>query len=79
MNRDEIRSSVGRVFEEVFEEESFEFSESLSRDNLKSWDSLGHIRLVTAMEEAFDIRFTLEEIEQLTSAGRIVDYICARH
>lgn len=78
MNRDEIRASLERIFHEVFEEEDFEFSESLSREQLEAWDSLGHIRLISATEETFDVRFTLEEIEGLTSAGRIVECISRR-
>ena len=78
MNREEIRSSLEQIFRDVFEEESFEFSDSLSREQLESWDSLGHIRLVTAIEETFDVRFTLEEIEGLASAGQIVASILER-
>jgi acyl carrier protein len=79
MDRDEIRASLERILKEVFDEETFEFSESLSRETLESWDSLGHIRLVSAIEEAFDIRFTLDEIEELTSANRIIECIGARN
>ncbi len=72
MNPDEIRGTLRRVFGEVFEGETFEFSDALGRDNLEAWDSLGHIRLISATEEAFDIRFTIEEIESLTSVGKML-------
>jgi acyl carrier protein len=75
MNPDEIRGTLRRVFGEVFEGEPFEFSDALARENLQAWDSLGHIRLISATEEAFDIRFTIEEIENLTSVGRMVECI----
>lgn len=72
MNQDEVRGTLQRVFAEVFEGEAFQFSDSLGRDNLQAWDSLGHIRLIAATEDAFDIRFTIEDIENLTSVGRMV-------
>jgi len=72
MTTEEIRSRLRNVFQNVFEDEGVEFSDSLNREQVESWDSLGHIRLVSAMEEAFGVRFTIEEIESLTSVGRIV-------
>jgi acyl carrier protein len=74
MNRDEVRAAVQRVFAEVFaDDEDFEFSEHLDRDSFKAWDSLGHVRLIGALEEAFGERFTIPEIESFTSAGRIIE------
>jgi acyl carrier protein len=72
MSPDEIRGTLQRVFGEVFEGERFEFSDALGRDTLEAWDSLGHIRLIAATEEAFNIRFTIDEIEGLTNVGKIV-------
>lgn len=77
MNQDSIRETLQRVFAEVFEGEAFQFSDSLGRDNLPAWDSLGHIRLIAATEDAFALRFTIEEIEGLTSVGRMVARISA--
>lgn len=72
MNEDRIRTGVRRIFAEVFENESFDFSDRLDRDTLKAWDSLGHIRLIGALEESFGEHFTIEEIERLTSVERII-------
>jgi len=77
MKEDEVRAGVRRVFAEVFEGESFNFSDGLDRDTLKAWDSLGHIRLIAALEESFGERFTIAEIEGLTSVGNIVERLCA--
>lgn len=67
-----IRQSLEDVFREVFEDEDFEFSESLGRESLKAWDSLGHIRLIAAIEEKFDVRLTMEEIEHFSSVKDIL-------
>lgn len=78
MTTDEIRSTLRSVFSDVFENDGFEFSDALARDQVEGWDSLGHIRLIAATEEAFDLRFTIEEIESFTSVGRMVERIAAR-
>lgn len=47
---------------------------SFSRDSVPAWDSLGHLRLITAVEEAFGIRFTMKEVGELDR----FDKLCAR-
>jgi len=39
----------------------------LSSDNLEAWDSLGHLNLIMAIEESFDVRFSASIIPELTS------------
>lgn len=78
MTTDEIRSTLRSVFTDVFENDRFEFSDALARDHVEGWDSLGHIRLIAATEEAFDLRFTIEEIESFTNVGRMIERIAAR-
>jgi len=78
MNNDEVRTTLERIVWEIFEDETIEVTDSLSRDDLKSWDSLAHIRLITAAEEAFDISFTIEEIETLTCMGQIVKKVAGK-
>ncbi len=78
MDKGEIRTTLERVFQDVFENESFTFSDALAREDLKSWDSLGHIRLVSTAEEAFGVQFTLDEIAELTTAGLFVDCLARK-
>ena len=78
MDKDEIRRTLHSVFQDVFENESFDFSDELSREHLKSWDSLGHIRLISTAEEAFGVQFTLDEIADLTSAGLFVECLARK-
>ena len=67
------RARLKRIFSEVFEDSGVEYSDSLSRETLQEWDSLGHIRLISATEEEFGVQFTIEEIERLTSAAQLLE------
>ena len=77
-SRDDARAALARVFVEVFDDDTLVISDALVREDYKGWDSLGHIRLIAAIEEAFSISFTIEEIETLTSVSRILDGIAAK-
>jgi acyl carrier protein len=78
MNEEQIRATLGTIFLEVFDNETFELADDLSNETLESWDSLGHIRLVMATEDAFGVSFTIDEIEQLTSVRRFIDRISSK-
>ena len=65
-------AKLENVFRQVFDDAEFEFSPDLTREQLSAWDSLGHIRLVSSIEEEFGVQFSIEEIESLTSVGRVV-------
>jgi acyl carrier protein len=43
-----------------------------SPDTMTEWDSLKHMNLVLALEEAFEIRFTDAEIGEIVTVPRIV-------
>jgi len=78
MNSDEIRTSVEQIAREVFDDETIVVTDSLGKDDLKSWDRLGHMRWITATEEAFGISFTIEEIEAVSSMGQLLRNIAEK-
>ena len=45
--------------------------ESSSSDNTDTWDSLNHMNLIVAVEEAFSIQFEDEEVLEITSFNAI--------
>jgi acyl carrier protein len=42
-----------------------------SREDEPAWDSLNHLRLVSAVEEAFGVKLTMAEIQQIATAGEL--------
>jgi acyl carrier protein len=78
MKSDEIRNKLGDIAREVFDDERLQVTDMLSREDVESWDSLGHIRLIAAVEEAFQMSFTIDEIEGVNSVGQIVKVIAER-
>jgi acyl carrier protein len=48
-----------------------QLSEDSNAQNTPKWDSLRHIEVVFAMENAFHVRFTMPEIASLRKLGDI--------
>ena len=75
---DAILARVQDVFRAELDDEDLVIAPETSQQNLKAWDSLAHIRLVSGIENAFDFQLTLGEIERATSVRQFVDVILAR-
>ncbi len=50
---------------------------SLSRESEVAWDSLNHLRLITAVEETFDVKLSMAEIQGITNVAELADCVTA--
>lgn len=46
-----------------------------NKTNTKKWDSLTHLNLIIELENAFDLSFTMEEMEKMISVNTIIEII----
>ena len=72
---DAVLARVQDVFRAELDDEDLLIAPDTSQRNLKAWDSLAHIRLVSGIENEFDIQFSLAEIEQIASVRQFVQLI----
>ena len=59
----------------IFEIPASDIDIKSNQDNIKGWDSLATIKLVTELEKEFSIQFDIMEIVELTSIDRVVDIL----
>lgn len=58
MNEEKYREA----FKEALEVDDAQLTDELAFDSIPEWDSVGHMRLMAALEDAFDIMFETEDI-----------------
>lgn len=78
MTREEAYDKLNSVFQDVFDDESITVNDETTSDDIEDWDSLEHINLVVAVEQAFDIIFSMGETTKLNNVGEMVDIILQR-
>ncbi len=71
----EILDRLQPIFRDVFENNSLTVGRDSSAMTVDGWDSLAHVNLIAAVEEAFGVRFALGELEELQNVGDMVDLI----
>jgi acyl carrier protein len=55
-----------------------EVTAELSRETADNWDSLNHLRIITAVETTFSITLTMAEIEASTSVAALSELVTAK-
>lgn len=68
---DEIKELVSEVFGIDEDEVTLE----VSQQSLANWDSMNHLKLVTAVEEEFEISLTMDDIENITDVKKLTEII----
>jgi acyl carrier protein len=78
VSSDAILARLQDVFRAELDDDALAIGPDTAQKNLKAWDSLAHIRLVSGIEGEFNIQLSLAEIEQTTSVGQFVRLIQER-
>jgi acyl carrier protein len=72
------QEKVFAVLADVFGLPREEVGPETVREDIPEWDSLGHLNLMLALEEAFDVSFSVEEMPELVSVDAIVQKVQAK-
>lgn len=75
MSRDEIYERLNEVFQDVFGDDDITVNDNTTAADVDGWDSLRHITLLAAIEDEFDIEFSMGATVKMKNVGEMVDYI----
>ncbi len=50
-------------------------SEDSTMESLEEWDSLGHVHIMVALEQAFDLYMDVDDFAEMDSVGAILAYL----
>lgn len=75
MSREEIYERLNAVFQDVFGDDEITVNDETTANDIEGWDSLRHISLLAAVEDEFDIEFSMGQTVSMKNVGEMVDYI----
>lgn len=77
LTKTDVLTRLQTIFDDLFLDEVVVTPE-LSAHDVEEWDSLLHISLVVAIEEVFNIKFRVGEVEATQNVGEFADLILQR-
>jgi len=75
MDKSTIVGKVREILVGVLKHENFEMTDEVTASEIKGWDSLSHMIIITEIEKAFGIRFRLKELNKLNNMGALINLI----
>lgn len=63
------------IFQDVFDNDDIVLTPNLTANEVEGWDSLGHVRLMVAIEKALGISLSTSEITGLANVGELAAVI----
>lgn len=74
MTEQAIFEKLNEIFSDVFDDDITVTRETMSSD-IEDWDSLTHITLISEVEDAFGIKFSMKDVLGMKNVGEMVDII----
>ena len=73
-----LQQRVHQIVAETFGIDADDVDDSTSQQTLDAWTSLAHLRLLTTLQSAFGVRFTMQEMSALTRVSAIEKLLAER-
>lgn len=75
MTDEEILERLTSIVRTLFDDDTLAPTADMGPGDIKGWNSLNHVRLLLAIEQAFNIRFSSKEAGQTKRVGAIIAMI----
>tara|TARA_A100001011_G_C14242917_1_gene814109 strand:+ start:501 stop:740 length:240 start_codon:yes stop_codon:yes gene_type:complete len=70
-----VKNRVYKIFDQIFELNGSIIEDGWTSDDISKWDSLGHLNLMSGLEEDFNITFDIEEMFAVDSVSDCINII----
>ena len=74
----EHEEKIKQIFADILDVNEEKITETFGPNDAAMWDSMNNLRLITALEEEFNIQLTMGEIREMDSFGKIKEVV-GRH
>ena len=66
---------LNKIISSIFGISEDKINDDLLRENTSEWDSFNHLLLINELESKFNINFTIQETESITSVSNIINLL----
>jgi len=73
-----MEDKIKELMSSIFDIDKESITEDSSIENIKEWDSLNHMKLITILEDEYNIEFDEDELLDMVSFKKIVLFISTK-
>jgi len=71
----EVLSKVQAAFRSAFDVDPATITLNTTPDEVQAWDSMGHVTLASALEQAFALNFDVDDLMEMENVSRICSVV----
>ena len=71
----EILETLSRILGDLLLDDSLQLAMETQRSDVPGWDSFAYINFIVAVEQEFNVKFAVAEVEAFETVGSIVQRI----
>lgn len=75
MSRSDMLEKINEIFKDTFDDDTLIVTEKTAAKDIDDWDSLMHITLISEIEKAFGMKFTMKEVMNMRNVGEMMRII----
>jgi acyl carrier protein len=75
MDRKDIVLKLTKLFQTVFNDSQLVVTDQMTANDVAGWDSLSHMVLIMEIEDLFEIKIKLKELNKMRNVGDMVEII----
>ena len=76
--QNDVYEKLSQILRTIFDDADLVARPDLTADQVPGWDSFGYLRLIFAVEKAFDVSFAAAQLAGLQNVGQLADLIRAK-
>ena len=73
-----MTDQLHEIVADIFDLRSENVSDELTPEDVALWDSLNHLKLITAVEQAYGIQFTMAEMQSVDRISKLRSLVESR-
>lgn len=78
MTNIEIKEAIKEILIKVLKHDNFVLEDKLTAADVDGWDSLSHMMIISEIENKFDIKFKLKELNKLNNIGDLIELVSSK-
>lgn len=73
-----LDARLREIVQDVLGDDELELHDRTTADDVEGWDSLAHINIMVAVEGAYGVTFTSDELSAFRDLGELQAFLTAR-
>ena len=73
-----LHDRLQAVFQEIFNDDQLQITDSTTAEDIPEWDSIAHINLMLTIESTFSVHFSDHELTSFANVGELERWLTAR-